>query len=190
MKRAVILHGTNGHPTHNWQPWLKSNLENAGYEVWNPELPGSDRPNKKTYNDFLQGSGWDFSENLVIGHSSGATTVLNLLQQDWFPHVKSVVLIGTFLNEKLTKKVDWYIDGMFDELFPEHGFDDEILKNKADHFYFIHGDKDGYCDPEDARKLCSELGGEFVLIEGAGHFSRPVTSIPEILTSLKNNNDL
>jgi recombination protein RecA len=131
MKRAVILHGTNGHPSHNWQPWLKSELEHAGYEVWNPELPGNDRPNRNTYDNFLRQSGWDFAENLVIGHSSGATTVLNLLQENWFPHVKSVVLVGAFLNEKLTKKVEWYEEGMFDSLFPKHGFSISKLKKKS-----------------------------------------------------------
>jgi len=184
MKRAVILHGTNGHPSHNWQPWLRKELEKAGYEVWAPELPENDTPNRFVYEKFLKESNWDFSDNLIIGHSSGATTVLNLLSSDWFPHIKAAVLLGAFLNEKLTKKVDWYKEGQFDNLFPTEGFDASKIKLKADHFYFIHGKQDGYCDPEDARKLSDTLGGTFVLVPDAGHFSSPVQEIPELLTAL------
>jgi predicted alpha/beta hydrolase family esterase len=190
MKRAVILHGTSGHPTHNWQPWLKQELERAGYTVWSPELPDNDRPNQSTYSRYFRDSDWDFSDNLVIGHSSGATAILNLLTEDWFPHVRSVVLVGAFLNEKLLGSVEWCEKGMFDKLLPSAGFDPHAIRSGADNFYFIHGQKDGYCDPLDTKALCDSLGGTFVLISDQGHFSSPTTSIPEIITTLRQAHDL
>jgi predicted alpha/beta hydrolase family esterase len=190
MKRAVILHGTSDSPSDNWQPWIKKELESAGYEVFAPELPDNDTPNRETYDNFLRSSGWDFKDNLLIGHSSGATTVLNLLSSDWFPHVKTAVLIGTFLDESLLHDVDWYDEDMFKNLFPTTVFDAEKIKQKADHFYFIHGENDPLCDPEAARKLCEKLGGTFVLVPGAGHFSSPTTELPEIITTLQQHDDL
>ena len=53
MKNALILHGTDASPAHNWFLWLKNELEAMGYEVWLPQLPHSDKPSSKTYNKFL-----------------------------------------------------------------------------------------------------------------------------------------
>lgn len=190
MKRAVVLHGTNSHPTHNWQPWIKRELEAAGYEVFAPVLPDNDVPNRHTYDAFLQESGWDFTDNLLIGHSSGATTVLNLLSSDWLPHVKSIVLVGTFLNENLLHGADWYNEEIFKNLFPVGGFDTDKIKQRVDHTYFIHGDRDPLCNFDDARTFCKKLGGIFVPVEGAGHFSSPTTELPQIPATLKQHGDL
>lgn len=190
MKRAVILHGTDGHPSHHWLPWMKRELEAAGYEIWVPELPGNHTPNRQVYDDFLRTADWDFTDNLVIGHSSGATTLLNLLSSDWFPHIKTAVLVGTFLNEKLTKDADWTEPGQFDNLFPPNGFDPELVKERADRFYFVHGDDDDICDPEDARKLCDEIGGVFVSVPGGGHLSNSTRSVPEMTDALRKHGDL
>lgn len=190
MKRAVILHGTDDSPEQNWQPWIKKELEAAGYEVFAPELPGNNKPNRQAYDQFLHDSGWDFTDNLLIGHSSGSTTVLNLLSSDWLPHIKSAVLVGTFLNEDLTRLTDWHNDETFKNLFPPEGFDADRIKSKVDRMYFIHGDKDPLCDFNDARLFCNQVGGVFVPVSGAGHFSGPTTELPEIISSLQRYNDL
>lgn len=185
MKKAVILHGTDGNPHNLWLPWLKLELENRGYEVFAPELPENHTPNKEVYDEFLRNSGWDFTDNIVIGHSSGATTVLNLLSADWFPKIRVAVLVGTFLNEKLTKLVDWYDPGQFDDLFKDK-YDPASLKQKADRFIFVHGDNDPYCDIEDAKKLCIGLDGEFVVIKNGHHLanSSGIKEIPKLIEKL------
>lgn len=93
-KRAVILHGTDASPDANWFPWLKEKLEAEGYEVWVPELPGNHTPNREVYNDFLFGSDWDLTDNIVVGHSSGAVSVLNLLMDERCPKVKLAVVVS------------------------------------------------------------------------------------------------
>lgn len=171
MKRAVILHGTDGSPIElAWQAWLKAQLEASEYEVYFPQLPGCHKPNLKKYDMFLRNSAWNFSGNIIIGHSSGATTLLHLLQQDWFPRIRAAVLVGTFLNEKLLHQASWYKPGQFDDLFVED-FDVAKIQQKAEQFYFVHGDNDPYCDYDEAKSLCEELHGIFLTVHGGGHIA-------------------
>ena len=172
MRRAVILHGTDGSPDElPWQAWLRNELEANAYSVYFPQLPNCHTPNLEIYDEFLHSSNWDFSDNLVIGHSSGATTILHLLSQGWFPKVQAAVLVGTFLNERLLDGVTWYTPGQFDHLFVED-VNPLLIKNKAGAFYFVHGSDDPYCDYGDAKQLCNQLGGTFLTLAGGGHIAR------------------
>jgi predicted alpha/beta hydrolase family esterase len=182
MKRAVLLHGTDGSPAYSWFPWLKKELEGKGYKVWIPELPENHTPNQEKYEAYLRSSSWDFSDNLMIGHSSGATTILNLLASEWLPEVEAAVLVGTFLNERALQGADWYSPGQFDDLFPEGGFDYAKIRKKASNIYFIHGANDPYCLIEDAEEAARKLGSDVKVVEGGLHLSANRTELPEILS--------
>ena len=185
MKKAVLLHGTDGTPNDHWFPWLKKELEENGYQVYAPTLPENHTPNRDVYEEFLKKSDWDFTDNLLVGHSSGTTTTLNLLMADWFPKVKASVLVGTFLNENLLNEHEWYVPGQFDKLFVQE-FDVEKIKSKCPEFIFVHGDNDPACDYNDARKFCQKLGGDFIAIKNGAHLngSSGIVEIPEILEKL------
>ncbi|MBL8122085.1 alpha/beta hydrolase [Candidatus Saccharibacteria bacterium] len=186
-RQAVILHGTDGTPTGIvWQGNLKKYFEKNGYQVYFPQLPGCHTPNVALYDEFLQQSGWDFTDNIIVGHSSGATTLLHLLGQDWFPRVRAAVLVGTFLNEAKLQGVSWYEPGQFDGLFVE-AFDPKKIAQKAAAFYFVHGNDDPYCDYNEAHELCKTLDGTFISIPGGGHLSASgmkadLTELTDILT--------
>ena len=186
MKKAVLLHGTDGSPNDHWFPWLKKELEKNGYDVFAPTLPENHTPNRDVYEEFLRKSGWDFSDNLLIGHSSGTTTILNLLMSYWFPKVKASVLVGTFLNEDLLNEQEWYTPGQFDGLFVQE-FDIEKLKSKCPEFIFVHGDNDHACDYDDAREFCQKLDGDFITIKNGAHLSgrSGITEIPELIEKLR-----
>lgn len=186
MKKAVLLHGTDGTPNDHWFPWLKKTLEQNGYEVYAPELPENHTPNWDTYENFLKESGWDFANNILVGHSSGTTTILNLLMSTWFPKVKASVLVGTFLNEKLLGGQDWYTPGQFDGLFVQE-FDIMKIKSKCPAFIFVHGNDDFACSYDDAIDFCDKLQGEFITIKGGGHLSSSsgITELPKIIETLK-----
>ncbi|MCA9342741.1 alpha/beta hydrolase [Candidatus Saccharibacteria bacterium] len=190
MKKAVFLHGTDGNPNDNWWSWLRKLLEENGYEIFAPTLPENHTPNKEVYDKFLKKSGWDFSDNLIIGHSSGATTALNLLTSDWFPKVKATVLLGVFLNENLLESVSWHDPGQFNNLFkPE--YDISVLKDKSNKYIFVHGDNDPYCDYEDAKKLARDLEADFITIYNGHHLwsTSGIKELPELAEAL-NSNDL
>lgn len=190
-KKAVILHSTGATPLEGWLPWLKTELEDSDYSVFAPLLPENSVPNRHTYEAFLKASGWGFADNVLIGHSSGATTILNLLSSDWFPKVKAVVLAGTFLNEKLTKDAEWTTPGQFDNLFLDH-YDAGVIRQKAQAFYFVHGSDDPYCDIEDARELCEQLGGTFIVVTNGHHLGATsgLTLLPQLTDALRQDHIL
>lgn len=184
MKRAVILHGTSSDHRSNWFPWLKSELEKIGFEVWVPDLPQADQPNIERYNKLLLGSEWDFDKNLIIGHSSGSVAALGLIQS--LPDIKvgTAILVGAF-TERLADSHSW---NMLKELF-EKPFDYDSIKSKVGKFIFVHSEDDPYCPIEQAEELHGKLGGEFIRFKDKGHFSRHLDpsfdKFPELLEIIK-----
>jgi uncharacterized protein len=183
--KVVILHGTNADHTHNWFLWLKTELEKLGYEVWVPDLPGADSPNPDVYNQFLLSQNWDFQDNLIIGHSSGAVEILHLLQA--LPEnvsINTAVLLGAFTH-KLAESPSWQmLRGLFDV-----PFDFAKIKQRAKQFIFIHSDDDPYCPIEQAEELHAQIGGEFIRMHGQGHFTQKLDpkfdKFPELLEIIK-----
>lgn len=164
MKNALILHGTNNDSQKNWFQWLSGELQKRGFKTWVPDLPGADCPNPKIYNEFLLNSQWDFnSESLIVGHSSGAVEILNLLQH--LPDnvsINTAILVGAFMDDLGA--------GELRHLFDEE-FNFEKLKTKAQRFIFIHSDNDPYCPLEHAEYLSEKLGAELIVLPGEAHFS-------------------
>lgn len=189
MKTAVFLHGTDGNPDNFWFPWLKERFSASGYAVFSPLLPLNHTPNKESYSRFLRDQDVDYEDAVFIGHSSGATAVLNILSEEWVKHVRAAILVGAFLNEKYVKSATWYEDNQFDDLFPALPFDINKLKSKADNYYFVHGDDDPFCGIDDARELCDGLGGTFITVANGHHLAGTsgITEIPLLDQVLKHD---
>ncbi len=180
--KAVVLHGKGSDHTSNWYDWVKTGLKKQGWEVWVPDLPGWDRPSARQGTKFLLNSGWDFEKNLVIGHSAGAVEILSLLQS--LPKktkINTAILVGSFTKE-LSEDPDWTtLAGLFTE-----PFDFTKIRQRVDKFIIVHSDDDPICPLKQARELHTKLGGEFVLIPNAQHFSVSrsglrFTKFPELL---------
>lgn len=177
MKRAVVLHATDRKPDEIWLPWLKVQLEARGYEVWAPELPGNHTPNYQAYNDFLFSQDWDVADNIVIGHSSGAVSVLNLLMDERCPKIKLGVMVSAWAGGMPNGHFD---EGQFDHMFHEDGFDFARIKANADNLAFLHSDDDPYCPLEQAEYLAAELDAPLKVMHNAGHISGDMKELPEL----------
>ena len=175
--KAVILHGTDGRPSHNWFPWIKSELESRGFEVWIPKLPNNHTPNRKAYNDFLLNSDWDFTNNLVIGHSSGAVSVLNLLEDERCPSIDIGILVGAWSHMDETD-----LDReQFKDLFPGGGFNFPKIKAKCKKLVFLHGDDDSFCPLDQAKWLANQTNNDIIIIPGGQHLVTTHKQLPELL---------
>jgi predicted alpha/beta hydrolase family esterase len=164
MKNAIILHGTANTPEGNWFRWLEKELQNRGYKVWLPQLPDADTPNAEKYNRLLLNGDFKFNEDtILIGHSSGAVSILNLLQE--LPEgvkIQAAFLVGAF-RAPLDRSSR-------NQLFPKP-LDFEKIKSRCAKFIFIHSDNDPYCPLEDAEHLSKMLEGELKVKKGQGHFN-------------------
>lgn len=176
MKRAVILHGTDASPDMAWFPWLKKKLEDQGYDVWVPDLPGNHTPNRQVYNDYLFNQGWDFTDNVVVGHSSGAVSVLNLLMDERCPHIKMGVMVGAWA-EGVPPGMEL---AQFKDLFPPNGFNFETIKQKADKLAFLHSDDDPYCPVEQAKWLAEQTNSPITIVQNRHHLGAKFTELPEL----------
>lgn len=152
-----------------------------------PLLPNNTHPDRKVYNDFLFDSGWDFTDNIVIGHSSGAVSVLNMLSDERCPQIDTGVMVGAWYDTKNSPLKD--ID-RFNNLFPSDGFDYQKLKEKAIRLIYIHGDNDGHCPLEQAQWMAKQTESEIIVIPGGGHLtgSAGFTDLPQLLTALDEDN--
>jgi predicted alpha/beta hydrolase family esterase len=184
MKRAAILHGTGANPRANWFPWLKAKLEAVGYDVWVPQLPDCDKPNLQTYGNFLLGGEWDFSDTIVIGHSSGAVEVLNLLMDQRCPQIRFGVLVGAWANGMPNGYTD---ETIFANTFPPTGFDFDLIKSKASRLGFLHGSDDPYCPIEQAEYLAKQLEASFTVIQDGHHLGAKFSELPELWQIIEPN---
>jgi len=178
MKNALILHGTDGDPESNWFPWLKKKLETRGYKVWTPLLPGNHTPNREVYNDYLFSNGWDFTDGILVGHSSGAVSVLNMLMDERCPEVRLAIMVSAWKSG---------IPGRYEpdntqfvNLFPPDGFNFETIKRKAGKIAFVHSDDDPYCPIEQARYLADKLDAPLTTIHKGWHLGSGFNELPEV----------
>lgn len=164
--KIVGLHGTDSSSRNGWWPYFKTELENRGHKVWVPDLPGADKPDTKRYEEYLTSKGWDFDDNLIVGHSAGAVTILGLLQS-LDTKIDTAILVSPFTDEIL-KDPHWSyrLGGLFAEPF-NYG----EIKNKANKFIVVHSDNDPYCPLEGAKEISQKLGGKLIIIPGGQHFS-------------------
>ncbi len=183
MANFLILHGTDASPDSNWFMWLKGALIGAGHKVWLPQLPDADKPSTETYTKFLlSNKGFEFNdETIIIGHSSGAVEILNLLQH--LPKdtkIKGAILVGVF-----TDNLGW---DTLNDLFVEP-LDFKFIKAHCASFQFIHSDNDPHCPLEHAEFLAKQTEGELYVFEGQGHFNTELSpdykKFPEILEAIE-----
>lgn len=183
-RRAVILHGLGCNSGSHWFPWLKTQLEQRGLEVWVPDLPGADHPVGSKWLNYLLKSSWDFNDTIVIGHSAGAVTALYLDQ--FLPasmHIPTTVLVSAF--EPMQPNAEYYNDLKDLHDIP---FDFAEITAHSDRFLFVHGSNDPWCPLQGAKNLAQRTNGELAVIEGGQHFSPNIdpgyTAFPKLLELL------
>ena len=163
MANIFIFYGVGGNNKENWLPWLKEQLENLGHKVFIPDFP---TPENQTLDNWFK-TFEDYKDNLnkdsiLIGHSLGASFILNVLEK--YP-VKAAFLVAGFASLPDNK----FKEGM--RTFVDRKFNWAKIKNNCKKFYIFHSDNDPYVPIEKAYEFKKNADGELIIVEGAGHFN-------------------
>jgi len=165
MKTAFIFHGTGGYPEENWFSWMKSELENLGYEVIVPQFPTPENQTPETwfevfdkYRDQLN------SETIFIGHSLGGSFLLRVLETLKKPIMASY-LVATPIG--IQPIVNW----AGDEPFTGHPYNWDKIRQNCHKFVVFHASDDPYVGIENGKVLARNLGVKPIFKNNAGHFN-------------------
>ena len=157
--KAIIFHGTAGHPSRCWYPWLAERLRSRGYTV---ELPHYPELNVEPIETFLPKvlDNHVFDEaTVLVGHSGGAALLLALLEHIVGRVAQAILVAGystppnAAAHPVLQSAYDW-----------------ETIKGHVTEIFFINSIRDPVgCDAEQGRRLLERLGGTQI-VRDEGHF--------------------
>ena len=179
--KYVILHGTMGSPEGNWFRWLEQELKSKGHDVYVPILPTPEGQNKDNWCTALREQAPDFgSDTVLIGHSSGATFVLHILEVVGEPVAQSF-LISPVIDDINVPE--------YDELnasFVHHDFNWDQIKKNSGKIHIYHGDDDPYVPSNQPELVAKSLDLDVNWIKGGGHLNAETgyTQFPLLLAKL------
>jgi len=100
MKKVLLVHGFTGDGNGVWFPWLKRELENRGYEVFNPNLPDSRRPDLDAWlsaiGPFMEKLG---SDDIIVAHSLGGKLALHAVLK-YRKKIRKLILIAPAIGRR------------------------------------------------------------------------------------------
>lgn len=176
MKQALILQGWYQSPKSNWYPWLKKELEKREYTVFLPDLPTmhTDHPDMVKQLAFIQKLTTIDKNTIIFGHSLGALLGMRVAERCSFD--KLFLVAGWDFND-LTRE---------HKLFWKKKIDHKKIKMNVREIYCISSENDPYITAFMAEEMSKRLGGKFVLVKDAGHFTEDfgIKKIPELLSKL------
>ena len=111
-KRVLIIHGWGGSPNEPMLQWLKTKIEQNGWEAVLPEMPDTENPVIEDWVKKLEEVVEDpDKDTILVGHSIGCQTILRYLEKlHPAKRVGSVVLIAPwFTLTNLESEEGWQI---------------------------------------------------------------------------------
>jgi len=179
---VIIIHGSFGSPEENWFPWLKTELEKLGCNVFIPKFPTPENQSLKSWlSAFEEYKQYLNEETVLVGHSLGPAFILSLLES-LEKRVKAAFFVAGFLGKLENPEFD-----EINKSFTEKEFNWEKIKENCEQFFVFQSDNDPYVPEEKAKQLASNLRVEPILVKKAGHFNESAgyTQFPLLLEKIK-----
>jgi len=171
-KRVFIIHGWDGYPEEGIFPWLKKELQNRGFAVFNPAMPNPLTPKIEEWIPFLaEQVGKIDEETFFVGHSIGAQAVIRYLETlSENEKAGGVFLLAPWfhLTEEAFEDDD---DPLIAQPWIETPIDYEKVKQKANKITAVFSDNDPVVPLADAEIFKDKLSAKIIVEHDKGHFS-------------------
>jgi len=149
-------------------------LARSGHEAVMPDLPDADHPDRKAWLETVRQAvkNIDSAELVIVGHSLGVVTALDLIEQ--MP-VKALISVAGFAADYGRELNSYFLN----EKKIDFG---KINKNLGKKFV-IYADNDPYVPRAALEDLAVKLGVEPEVIANGGHFNTEAgyTTFPRLL---------
>ena len=158
--KAIIFHGWGASSKDNWFPWLKSELEKKGHEVYCPDLPNTQSPIQKEWlNVALNLTEYD-ENTILIGHSLGTVLIMRILEKI-NKKIKAAFLVSSFDEDLGIPEINNFFDQPFD-----------YEKIKSNKLYMLSSDNDPYIPLPIAERLSKNLNCKLTVFKAMEHLSQ------------------
>jgi len=172
QKRVFIIHGWDGYPEEGIFPWLKKELQDRGFVVFNPAMPEPLKPQIEIWVQFLSEQVGKPDENtFLFGHSIGTQTILRYLES--LPKnskVGGVVFLAgwTHLTNEAYETEE---DVVIAKPWLETPLDWNKIQAHSKNFVAIFSDNDPLVPISDAKIFEDKLGAKIITEHKKEHFS-------------------
>jgi len=171
QKRVFIIHGWDGYPEEGIFPWLKTELQNRGFMVFNPSMPDPLKPQIETWVQYLKEQVGVPDENTILfGHSIGAQTILRYLES--LPKdtkIGGAIFLAGWIN--LTDEAyETEEDAGIVRPWLETQLNWDKIKSHSNKFIGIFSDNDPLVPISDAKIFESKLKAKIIIECGKEHF--------------------
>jgi len=171
MKRIIIVHGWSGSPDQNWLPWLKSELEKQGNEVFVPEMPETDNPIIEKWVSHLQEVvGVVNGDTYFIGHSIGCQTILRYLETTDTLIGGALFVAGWFNLENMETDEEERIA----KPWIETPIDIEKIKKVLPKSILLISSNDPYGALQENIEKFKTLGSEIIVLQNGEHITNEI----------------
>ncbi len=173
---VLILHGIKGYAGIHWQQWLHDELVKKGYQVVMPNLPKANHPDRA---DWLKAvlkavSRIDFANLIIVGHSLGVLTALDLIEQAEKP-VKALISVSGFSQDYGAELNSYFLK------LKEINF--KKVNKKIGESSVLFGDDDPYVPQKTLKLLARKLRVKPIIFSKGGHLNSEAgyTTFPKLL---------
>lgn len=178
------MHGWGGSPNEAIHKWLKTALENEGFEVFAPEMPNTNYPKIAEWVNYLDRVVGKIDENtFFVGHSIGCQTIMRFLEKQNKKIGGVVFVAGWFNLANMESKEEKSIAGPW--IKNDINFDN--ITKIADKIIVFISSNEPYGYVEENVKIFEEkLHAKVIIENNKGHFTEGdgVTEVPEVVEAI------
>lgn len=182
-QNLFIFHGSYGNPNENWFPWLKTEIETLGVEVFIPQFPTPEGQSLEKWNEaFKPFEKHVTKDTIFVGHSSGPAFILNYLEKN------DINISASFLVAPFTGLLNLPDFDSINFSLTDREFNWVKIKKNCRAFYVYHSDNDPYVPQSKSKFVAEKLEAEqYELVKNGGHLNAAAgyTKFPLLLNDIK-----
>ncbi len=185
MKNVCIIHGWDGSPEEPMLQWLKSSLEDKGFNVSVPAMPDTEAPEISAWVGKIKDIVSPNENTILVGHSIGCQAILRYLEIiDEDIKITGIILIAPWMKlDEQTLKEEGKEVIKVAEPWMNNPINFEKIKNHIGKAIAIFSDNDPYVSLEQKNIFEDRLGADIVIEHNKGHFD-PHSNVRELPSAL------